>query len=106
MVSFRAEEPDAAAQMWAERLGLDNSDLLHEALHRHLVRLEGERDAETWQQHPLTASEQALDEIEGWRPAPRMYRARGFSAPPPAADPARPLNLLAQANRPGGVAPG
>jgi antitoxin component of RelBE/YafQ-DinJ toxin-antitoxin module len=38
MLSFRVDESDAAqAQEWADRLGVDRSELLREALHRHLV---------------------------------------------------------------------
>lgn len=70
MLSFRVEEPEAAqAQAWAERLGVDRSELLREALHRHLLRLASERDADTWQHHPLTAAEQSLTDIEQWSPA-------------------------------------
>lgn len=70
MLSFRVEEPEATeAQAWAERLGVDRSELLREALHRHLIRLASERDAHTWQQHPLTAAEQSLTEVEDWEPA-------------------------------------
>ena len=70
MLSFRVDEPDAAAaQAWAERLGLDRSELLREALRRHLLRLASERDAETWPQHPLTVEERLLNEIEEWGPA-------------------------------------
>lgn len=70
MLSFRVEDPEAAAaQAWAERLGQDRSELLREALRRHLLRLESEQDAEAWQQHPLTTDEQSLDEIEEWGPA-------------------------------------
>ncbi len=67
MLSFRVEEPEAAAaQAWAEQLGLDRSELLREALRRHLLRLASERDAETWQRRPLTAEERSLNEIEEW----------------------------------------
>lgn len=39
MLSFRVEEPVAAeAQAWAERLGLDRSELLRQALRWHLLR--------------------------------------------------------------------
>ncbi|MGH3448876.1 MAG: ribbon-helix-helix protein, CopG family [Nocardioidaceae bacterium] len=70
MLSFRVDEPEAAqAQTWAEQLGVDRSELLREALHRHLLRLASERDAETWQHRPLTAAEQSLTEIEEWGPA-------------------------------------
>ena len=67
MLSFRVDAAEAAAaQEWSERLGLDRSELLREALHRHLLRLASERDAETWQQHPLTVDEQSLNKIEEW----------------------------------------
>ena len=32
-----------------QRLGIDRSELLRQALHRHLVRLASENDAVTWQ---------------------------------------------------------
>lgn len=70
MLSFRVGEHEAnEAQAWAERLGMDRSELLRDALHRHLLRLASERDAETWHRHPLTADEQSLTEIEHWGPA-------------------------------------
>lgn len=70
MLSFRVDESEAAAATaWAQRLGLDRSELLREALRRHLLRLASERDAETWQRLPLTAEEQSLSEIEEWGPA-------------------------------------
>jgi metal-responsive CopG/Arc/MetJ family transcriptional regulator len=70
MLSFRVEEIDArAAQSWAERLGVDRSELLRDALRRHLLRLASEVDAETWRQHPLTVDESSLTAIEDWGPA-------------------------------------
>jgi hypothetical protein len=48
---------------------MDRSELLREALERHLVHLASERDAETWQPHPLTPAERSLDAIENWAPA-------------------------------------
>lgn len=70
MLSFRVDAADAeGAQAWAERLGVDRSELLRDALHRHLLRLASERDAETWQRSPLTADEQSLTAIEDWGPA-------------------------------------
>lgn len=35
-------------------LGVDRSELLREALHRHLVRLRSEMDAKNWESMPLT----------------------------------------------------
>lgn len=70
MLSFRVDDDEAdAAQRWAERLRIDRSELLREALHRHLVRLRAESDIDTWQQAPLTDDEQALGEIAEWGPA-------------------------------------
>lgn len=70
MLSFRVDDDEAdAAQRWATRLRIDRSELLREALHRHLVRLRAESDIDVWQQTPLTDDERALDEIAEWGPA-------------------------------------
>lgn len=70
MLSFRVDDDEAdAAQRWAERLRIDRSELLREALHRHLVRLRAESDVDAWQEKPLTDDEQALGEIADWGPA-------------------------------------
>lgn len=67
MLSFRVEEGAAGeVQVWAERLGVDRSELLREALRRHLVRLAGEHDADLWQRTPRTTDEQALTAVEDW----------------------------------------
>lgn len=70
MMSFRASDADAAsAQQWAERLGIDRSQLLRDALHRQLVRLAGEDDAARWQEIPLSEAESAIADIADWGPA-------------------------------------
>lgn len=70
MLSFRVDDGDASdAQAWATRLGVDRSELLREALQRHLLRLASERDAEAWLRSPLTADEHSLTAIEDWGPA-------------------------------------
>jgi len=70
MMSFRVEKVDAEeAQAWAERLGVDRSELLRDALRQHLTRLASEIDAATWQRHPLTDEEQSLSTIAEWGPA-------------------------------------
>ena len=70
MLSFRADDDEAAdAQRWAERLGVARSDLLREALHRHLVRLRAEYEIEAWAALPLTESEAGFGEIADWGPA-------------------------------------
>jgi hypothetical protein len=70
MMSFRADDEEAeAAQWWADRLGIDKSQLLREALHRHLARLASEQDAERWSQVPATSDELTLSQIADWGPA-------------------------------------
>lgn len=70
MLSFRVDDEEAAeAQRWAERLGVDRSELLREALRRHIVRLASENDARTWTDQPLAPGEQSLAEIADWGPA-------------------------------------
>ena len=70
MLSFRVEDADAElAQTWAERLGVDRSELLREALRRHLVALASEVDARTWEAAPLDEGERALEAVADWGPA-------------------------------------
>ena len=70
MLSFRALKADAdAATQWAERIGVDRSELLREALRLHLVRLASEIEATTWRDNPLTAAEQSLADVADWGPA-------------------------------------
>jgi hypothetical protein len=70
MVSFRLDDRDAAAaRQWAERLGIDRSELLREALRRHLDRLASEHDVDRWAAQPLDERERALEEISDWGPA-------------------------------------
>ncbi|MHB8293640.1 MAG: ribbon-helix-helix domain-containing protein [Acidimicrobiales bacterium] len=70
MVSFRVAPAEAKElQSWSERLGVDRSELLREALRRHLQRLASEDDAGTWQAHPLDEGERSLVEVADWGPA-------------------------------------
>jgi predicted transcriptional regulator len=70
MFSFRvADEEAAETQRWAERLGVDRSEVLREALHRHLVRLRAEEEIEAWVDAPLGDDERAFAEIADWGPA-------------------------------------
>ncbi len=70
MLSFRVDQHEAAeAQVWAERLGIDRSELPREALHRHLLRVARENDAITSAEHPLDPGEEELAEIADWGPA-------------------------------------
>jgi hypothetical protein len=70
MLSFRVGADEAVqAQRWAERLGMDRSQLLRDALRRHLLRLASEKDAQTWLDQPLDEAERSLEEISDWGPA-------------------------------------
>jgi hypothetical protein len=70
MLSFRVDEAEATtAQAWAERLGVDRSELLRDALRRHLVRLASEVDAATGEARPLEDGERSLADIADWGPA-------------------------------------
>ncbi len=70
MLSFRADDGEARdAQRWADRLGIDKSELLRDALHRHLVRLASEVDSDRWAQTPHTDDELSLTQIADWGPA-------------------------------------
>lgn len=70
MLSFRVPDSDAAeVQRWAEALGVDRSEILRDALHRHLVVLSGEHDASAWEQTPPSEAEQSLSEVADWGPA-------------------------------------
>ena len=70
MFSFRVDDDEAArAQQWADRLGVDRSELLRDALRRHLQRLASENDAHTWVDQPLEPGERSLSEVADWGPA-------------------------------------
>ncbi len=70
MLSFRVDGKEAAAvQRWADHLGVDRSELLRQALRRHLVRLASEADAASWEQVPLDTAERSLAEVASWGPA-------------------------------------
>lgn len=70
MLSFRVSSREAdEAQQWAEALGIDRSELLREALRRHLDRLASEGDAQRWLAAPLDEGERALAEMADWGPA-------------------------------------
>ena len=67
MLSFRVDDGDALeAQRWADALGVDRSELLRDALRRHLDRLASEGDADRWVAQPLDTGEMALAEIASW----------------------------------------
>ena len=67
MLSFRVDDTQAAETvLWANKLGIDKSDLLRTALHRHLVRLASEEDSRIWQEMPLSDDEVAISTIADW----------------------------------------
>jgi hypothetical protein len=70
MLSFRVDDREAdEAQRWAEVLGVDRSELLREALRRHLDRLASEGDADRWIAVPRDDGERSIGEIADWGPA-------------------------------------
>jgi hypothetical protein len=70
MLSFRVPEDEAAeTQRWAEALGVDRSELLRDALHRHLVALRSELDASAWERSPASEAELSLGAVADWGPA-------------------------------------
>jgi hypothetical protein len=70
MLSFRTDDAEAIeAQKWSERLGIDRSELLREALRRHLLRLASENDAARWAESPLDEGERSLAAVADWGPA-------------------------------------
>jgi len=70
MVSFRADEAEvAAADRWAERLGLERSELLRDALAAHLARLAAEAEVKSYVEQPFDDDEVSLDDADEWLPA-------------------------------------
>jgi hypothetical protein len=70
MLSFRVDAADAEqVRDWAQRLGVDRSELLREALRRYLLRLASENDAVIWAAEPLDEGERSLAAIADWGPA-------------------------------------
>jgi len=69
MVSFRVKDEEAAALVrWAQALGIDRSELLRDAVHRHLAALSSESDVEAWQRQPLSEAERSLSSVADWGP--------------------------------------
>ena len=70
MLSFRVPDDEAAqVQRWADALGVDRSEILRDALHRHLVVLNSEQDVAAWERRPLDEGERSLSSIADWGPA-------------------------------------
>jgi predicted transcriptional regulator len=70
MLSFRVPDDEAAeVQRWADALGVDRSEILRDALHRHLAALRSEQDVDAWERAPLDEGERSLSAIADWGPA-------------------------------------
>jgi Ribbon-helix-helix protein, copG family len=70
MVSFRADDADvAAAEHWAQRLGVDRSELLRDALRKHLAELAADHDVAAYAERPLSPEETSLASIADWGPS-------------------------------------
>jgi predicted transcriptional regulator len=70
MLSFRVDDDEAErVRAWAERLGVDRSELLRDALRRHLLRLASENDASIWVEQPLDEGERSFAAVADWGPA-------------------------------------
>lgn len=70
MLSFRADDADvAAAEQWARRLDIDRSELLRNALRRHLIALAADHDVRAYSEQPLTDEENAFAPVADWGPA-------------------------------------
>ena len=70
MLSFRVEPAEAArAREMADALGIPQSEMIREALRRHLNTLAAQRDVTAYDANPLGPQELSLIEIEHWAPA-------------------------------------
>ncbi|KAA8939175.1 ribbon-helix-helix domain-containing protein [Mycobacterium sp.] len=70
MISFRVDDADAAAiERWARALHIDRSELIRDALRRHLAQLAADQDVAAYAEQPVTDEERALAEIADWGPA-------------------------------------
>lgn len=70
MLSFRIDDVQAARiQEWAERTGVDRSELLREAVRHHLDTLTARLEARTWEDDPaLEEAVEAFGAIADWGP--------------------------------------
>jgi predicted ArsR family transcriptional regulator len=70
MISFRAEDSDAAdVERWAQELHIDRSELLRQALRRHLAELAADHEVQAYAEQPMTSEETALAQVADWGPA-------------------------------------
>ena len=70
MISFRVDDVDVVEiEQWARRLHIDRSELLRDALRRHLAELAADQDVQAYAEQPVTDEEKALTQIADWGPA-------------------------------------
>lgn len=70
MLSFRVEPAEAArAREMADALGISQSEMIREALRRHLSALAAQGDVAAYEASPLSPEELSLIEAEHWTPA-------------------------------------
>lgn len=70
MLSVRVDDDLAdGVRQWADHLGVDRSELLRDAVRKHLARLAAEQDIAAWSALPLTDDEAALAAVADWGPA-------------------------------------
>lgn len=70
MISFRVDEADIAeVDRWAQRLHIDRSELLRDALRRRLAELAADQDVQAYAEQPVTDDEKAFAHIAEWGPA-------------------------------------
>jgi Arc/MetJ-type ribon-helix-helix transcriptional regulator len=67
MISFRVDDGDVAEiDRWVRRLRIDRSELLRDALRRHLAELAADQDAHAYAEQPVTNEEKVIAEIADW----------------------------------------
>lgn len=70
MLSFRADEADVQGiREWSERLGIERSELMRDALRRQLARLAAEHEPALYEAAPVTDEELSLAAAADWGPA-------------------------------------
>ncbi|WP_419944962.1 ribbon-helix-helix domain-containing protein [Candidatus Poriferisodalis sp.] len=70
MLSFRADEEDVEGiRQWSERLGIERSELMRDALRRQLARLAAVHEAALYEAEPVTEKEMSLAAVADWGPA-------------------------------------
>lgn len=70
MLSFRADEEDVEGiRRWSQRLGVERSELMRDALRRQLARLAAEHEVALYEADPVTEDELSLGAAADWGPA-------------------------------------